>query len=597
MAPGKQYLTRGSVMGKPTVHSYARFSSLGKQSRGDSESRQVENAEAWCKRHGHKLAPLGTDKGLSGFHGTHRKKGKLKLFLAKVKAKHIPPGDILLVEKVTRLSREGPYKALKYVVFELIEAGIGIQFISPEMYFDMESIEGPMLHVLIALLTSAYQESKDKSEYALRVWERRRSLARSEKKPMFNKLPAWLTLKDGKVVVVPDRAAAVKRIFKLAGSGYGNTRIVKALVAEKVPAFGEVVVKEGNTRSQFSGVWTKSYIAKILRDRSALGEFQPCGVGRKPEGEPIPNYYPVVITKDQWLLASAGRSNRKNKQAPRQSKHINIFAGLVKNAKDSENFVLHADGHSDGSAQYTYLVSAKAIGGRGQWVSISYPVFEKAILKMLREITADEVFPLTDGQTSRLTVLREQLNHTRREIAKLTADLTQGYSTAITTVLRQQEAKETELAESVREEEEKAARPIADDWGTLCNLAQAFDKAKDSDDARLRLRAALQRRISSINVLVVSLPKRAKVIAAQVWFADSDQHRDYIIYHKSPANRNSEGYWQVNSWINTECDGINLSTQQGVIDAEAYLKAETVGDNAPFALEWVFGNCERHELP
>jgi DNA invertase Pin-like site-specific DNA recombinase len=549
MTSGNHYRTRSQSMSKPTYHSYARFSSLGKQSIGDSERRQVESAEAWCKRHGHKLSPLGTDRGLSGFHGAHRKKGKLRDFLQLVKTGQIPPGDVLLVEKVTRLSREGVKTALQKIVFELIEAGIAIQFISPEMNFDGESINGPMLHVLIALLASAYQESKDKSDYAKSVWRQRRLSARTGKKPMFNRLPAWLAMKNGKILVVPERAAVVRRIFDLAAAGYGHTRIVAALIAEGVPAFGERKVSEERTRSQFSGVWTKAYVARILRDRRAVGECQPCGAGRKPEGPPIPDYFPAVITEEQWLLASVGRTKRKNEHAPRQSKHLNIFAGLVRNAVDGDPFVLHADGHSDGSLQYTYLVSARAIGGRGKWVSFSYPVFERAILKMLREVSADEVFPPTkDEQAPRLTVLREELKKTRGEVASLTADLANGYSAAITDVLRKKESREAELAELVQQEEAKAARPAEPDWKEFCNLASALDGAEDKEDARLRLRAALQRRVGRITVLVVSRPKRVKVLVAQVWFADSHLRRDYVIYHKSPANRNSRGFWCVRSW-------------------------------------------------
>src|SRR5262249_29437320 len=261
-----------------------------------------------------------------------------------------------------------------------------------------------------------------------------------------------------------------QRIFELAGSGYGNTRIVAALIAEGASAFGERKVNEGRTRSQFSGVWTKAYVAKILRDRRAVGECQPCGSGRKPEGPPIPNYYPAIITEEQWLLASVGRSNRKNDHAPRQRKHLNLFAGLVKNAEDGEHFVLHADGHSDGSLQYTYLVSSKAIGGRGKWVSFSYPVFERPILQLLREVTTEEVFPPTNDQPPRLTVLREQLKQARKEIANLTADLAQGYSAAITSVLRQKEDREKELAELVQQEEAKAARPADQDWDEFRDL-------------------------------------------------------------------------------------------------------------------------------
>jgi hypothetical protein len=468
-----------------------------------------------------------------------------------------------------------------------------------------------MLHVLIALLASAYQESKDKSDYAKSVWKRRRSLARSDNKPMFNRLPAWLTLKDGKVVVIPERAAAVQRIFDLAGSGYGNTRIVAALIAEGRPAFGERKVNVGRTRSQFSGVWTKAYIAKILRDRSAVGECQPCGAGRKPEGPPVAGYFPAVITEEQWLLASAGRNGRKNEHAPRQRKHLNLFAGLVNNAEDGEHFVLHADGHSDGSLQYTYLVCAKGIGGRGKWVSFSYPVFERAILRLLREVRTEEVFPPTNGQAPRLTVLREQLKQARKEIANLTADLAQGYSPAITAVLRQKEDQEKELAELVQQEEAKAARPADQDWDEFRDLAAVLDGAKDIDDARLRLRAVLQRRVREITVHIVSLPKRVKVLLAQVWFAESSLRRDYVIYHKSPANRNSKGFWCVRSWTREDLRRACMPEQFDLRHADPTCIGEDDEGKGAWAAGWadverdllaadieaLFAGCKKHDLP
>src|SRR5262249_28971615 len=159
-----------------------------------------------------------------------------------------------------------------------------------------------------------------------------------------------------------------------------------------------------------------------------------------------------------------------------------------------------------GSLQYTYLVSSKAIGGRGKWVSFSYPVFERAILQLLREVTTEEVFPPTNDQPPRLTVLREQLKQARKEIANLTADLAQGYSAAITSVLRQKEDREKELAELVQQEEAKAARPADQDWDEFRDLTAVLDGAKDIDDARLRLRGVLQRRVREITVHIVSLP-------------------------------------------------------------------------------------------
>src|SRR5262249_51322523 len=86
------------------------------------------------------------------------------------------------------------------------------------------------------------------------------------------------------------------------------------------------------------------------------------------------------------------------------------------------------------------------------------------------------------------------------------------------------------------------------------DLAAALAEAENPEDARLRLRAALQRRVREITVQIVALPQRVRVLFAQVWFADSDAHRDYVIYHKAPANRNSKGGW----WARSLADAADL---------------------------------------
>jgi hypothetical protein len=51
-------------------------------------------------------------------------------------------------------------------------------------------------------------------------------------------LPAWIEEKDGKLRLIPKRAAVVQRIFKLAREGYGLQMIVRRLIEEGVPCFG-----------------------------------------------------------------------------------------------------------------------------------------------------------------------------------------------------------------------------------------------------------------------------------------------------------------------------------------------------------------------
>ena len=86
------------------------------------------------------------------------------------------------------------------------------------------------------------------------------------------RLPAWMEYVNGEARLIPERAAVVKRIFKLAADGFGYTRIIKTLLEEGAP-FGEAVVREGRIRSQFSGKWSKPYIVLILNDRRGIGGF------------------------------------------------------------------------------------------------------------------------------------------------------------------------------------------------------------------------------------------------------------------------------------------------------------------------------------
>ncbi len=91
------------------VYSYTRFSQPD-QKEGDSQERQDDKALAWAKRHGHVLDTKLKlrDKGRSAFHGHHRTKGYLGLFLKAVESGKVPKGSILLVENIDRLGRETP---------------------------------------------------------------------------------------------------------------------------------------------------------------------------------------------------------------------------------------------------------------------------------------------------------------------------------------------------------------------------------------------------------------------------------------------------------------------------------------------------------
>ena len=59
-------------------------------------------------------------------------------------------------------------------------------------------------------------------------------------------MPRWVKRSpDGKLVLIPERAAVIKRIFRLTASGYGLSSLVGLLTREGVPAFGAGVALNG----------------------------------------------------------------------------------------------------------------------------------------------------------------------------------------------------------------------------------------------------------------------------------------------------------------------------------------------------------------
>src|SRR5438270_7260340 len=107
---------------------------------------------------------------------------------------------------------------------------------------------------------------------------------------MSKQCPGWLRLEGGRYAVIPEGAETVRRIYRWAAEGFGLTAILGKLNAEKVPPLG------------YAKHWARTYLARLLRCRQVLGELQPHKGrqgDRKPDGKPIPGYYPAVVTEEE----------------------------------------------------------------------------------------------------------------------------------------------------------------------------------------------------------------------------------------------------------------------------------------------------------
>jgi DNA invertase Pin-like site-specific DNA recombinase len=517
------------------AYSYVRFSHPS-QAEGDSLRRQTEAAREWCERNGVRLDSATTlhDLGKSAYTGQHRKnpdRHALAAFLKLVEGGKVQRGSYLIIENLDRLSREHIQPAL-LLALNLLQAGIRIVQLRPvEMIFDDKSDTLPVMMMMMEL-SRGHGESAIKSERVGAAWAERKRKARNGE-VLTHRLPAWVQERSGKLVPIPARTAVVKKIFALAASGYGHAAIVKKLTEENVPAFGP------------SGHWSRSYVAIILKDRRALGELQPRKRDGRIDGSPIPNYYPQIVSEDEWDAARAGATRRRQAMG-RSTKHVDVFAGLIRNARDGDSY--YATTRSEGGKHSRVLVNTSAAEGRTKCYSFPLPTFERAVLSLLFEIDPHEILNGDSGPDESLALAGE-LARVESKIAELEAELLNGDVAALANALRVLEGRKRDLAGQLSEARQKAAHPLSEAWGEAKSLPAILNSAPDPEAARLRLRAVLRRIIDSIFLLVV--PRgRDRLAAVQVWFAGSMKHRDYLVLHRPPKANGSArttGQWWARS--------------------------------------------------
>lgn len=325
------------------AYSYIRMSTEV-QLKGDSLRRQLEASTEYAKLNDLELVDSidGTklhDLGVSAHRGKNASQGTLSLFLDYIEKGLIEPNSVLLVESLDRLSRNKIGDALT-LFMGIINQGIEIITFADNQKYNKESInKNPAaLFISLGIMFRANEESEIKSIRAKSKWDDKRRQASEKKKPLTKALPSWLKMNDDGSVIIVDEAKAkvVRQIFNLCSTTTGIYGITKFLNESKVPTFN-------NTK-----YWHQSYVNKILNNRSVIGEFQPYvnanGVEdkkreestesaesgkRKKSGKPIENYFPAIISIEEFNSAQLAISQRKTNVGRKGSTFTNLLSGLV----------------------------------------------------------------------------------------------------------------------------------------------------------------------------------------------------------------------------------------------------------------------------
>lgn len=332
---------------RPVAYSYVRFSTA-KQLLGDSLRRQVEDCEKYCQENNLDLHPVSyRDLGVSAFKRRNIEKGALAAFISAVQAGIIAKGSYLIIEQFDRLTRDDADAALELLLDLIRKCGIVVVTLFDKKVWDRKAIKDTVnLMTAMIYMSRANNESTAKSDRLYSFWGNKKKQAASGQlnRIVTSECPRWLIPRPDKsgFDIDSEKAGSIAKVFRMRISGYGISSIVSKANQEKWPVPGKLPVRkskeEESTYQQrlAQGMnWHTSTVGRLLKNRALLGEYQPHQADkeiegkRNPEGEPIRNYYPVVIDEETFLRAAAKTERSGRFPGRRDASLKNWLQGLL----------------------------------------------------------------------------------------------------------------------------------------------------------------------------------------------------------------------------------------------------------------------------
>jgi hypothetical protein len=411
-----------------------------------------------------------------------------------------------------------------------VNAGISVVSLRPtEMLFE-RGCDLTRLILAVIEFGRVHSESATKANRMGEVWAEKRRATREIGALMTRMLPAWIEERNGKLVLIPDRAKIVRRMFDLCIKGYGSFLIVRELTNDNVAVWGQS--KNG---------WSRTYVHKILSGRAVLGECQPARQG-KPDGDPIPDYYPAVVDESTWLQAQAALARRKGNPGPIGEKVATLFGGLLHDAITGDHLRItwQMSGTKGDYARRRSLVTVRSMEGKIPSRNFPAEIFENAVLSLLKEVNPADV--LGKEPESESTAVAAELAIKEQRSRQIEAELAGDGDDvpALVRVLRKLDDDCSDLRKRLVALRQKESNPREVAWAETLTL---LDVAQDEAN-RLRLRELLRTIVEEIWILIV--PRRSHRLAAvQVYFR-GDGRRDYLIHYQAKAYRRKGG-WSARS--------------------------------------------------
>lgn len=305
--PAKPQMNQQAVRRQIRVAAYCRVST--------EEEEQQSSYEAQCTYYTDKImtnpewtmAGIFADEGITGT--STKKRDDFNRMIRKCRQKKI---DLILTKSISRFARN-TLDSLKYIR-ALKELGIGI-------IFEKENINTLEMDTeLIITFMSAFAQSESESISANVRWGKKQAMKEGKVNSPIWKLYGYGTNDAGELVIVPEEAEVVRRIYARILAGDSLRIIRDTLNADSIPAKGGKEWHESTVRGIITN---EKYCGDVLMQKTFKTDLISGKIAKNTGQLPmylIRDNHPGIVTRDtfqavQTELArrSAGKSpSRKN---------------------------------------------------------------------------------------------------------------------------------------------------------------------------------------------------------------------------------------------------------------------------------------------
>ncbi len=369
------------------VH-YIRWSS-DKQSSGSTLYRQKKFLDEFSGRMGWPCYREIRDEAVSAYFGDNIDEGNLGDFIRLCEAEG-GHGVVLVCEMISRISRLNPLDALLNIN-RMIDTGLTVAIADHAMIIDKHSIRNQRAQ-LIAIVESqdkAYREIDDRVRLIRSAWQ----CMRDNGRPVHcsSTCPAWLELDAKRTKFLPIselgptalyRIALLNELFDLYLAGHGFRTIARMLNAR-----GEETWRGG------SG-WQASAVRALIQNRAVIGEYQH-RVGGQPVDDPVPDYFPQVVSNEKFALANEAGHRRIMSSHSRTSKLMNLVSDVARCAVCGGRMSFRNKSRRKDGQPVAYLqcdTYSRGLACSAQKMVAYYPLEEALLDTVLDKILDDQHF-------------------------------------------------------------------------------------------------------------------------------------------------------------------------------------------------------------